>query len=68
MCGRLGVKLKFMTVDLHESRDLIAVTRQIWALAAVARKMTTFPGPQVRCGAVRCGAVRCGEVRCGEVR
>jgi hypothetical protein len=46
-CGKLGVKLNFMTVDLHESRDLKAVIRQIWALAPVARKATAFPGPQL---------------------
>ena len=46
-CARLGVNLKFMTVDLHDARELSVVPRQIFALAALARKLPSFAGPQL---------------------
>mmetsp|Transcript_9269 Transcript_9269/g.23072 ORF Transcript_9269/g.23072 Transcript_9269/m.23072 type:complete len:960 (+) Transcript_9269:32-2911(+) len=46
-CAKLGVKLKFMTVDLHDARELSVVPRQIFSLADAARRVPTFGGPHL---------------------
>ena len=46
-CSLLKVKLRFVTVDLSEKRDLPLIGRQIWSLASVAQGLISFPGPQL---------------------
>ena len=66
-CAALGVtKQTFVTADLHDAKDLRAVTRQLWSLAAVARAPDCrghFRGPHLGSASAAKAAAEALQVR-----